>query len=137
MSVDSRAELEKMEKAELIDALMRYGEDGFFPLELIYLKNTTVLSTADLKNCWNSIYEDAKAKDEVDGYQAAAFLMDGAELCFEKAKLFPNEAETFSFCEQLAFDLHEASESDGIGMQWDNEWMYMEVAEKIEEYLGM
>ena len=63
--------------------------------------------------------------------------MDGAELCFEKAKLFPNEAETFSFCEQLAFDLHEASESDGIGMQWDNEWMYMEVAEKIEEYLGM
>ena len=137
MAINVKAELEALDKEVLVQTIMDMAEGGAISLERIYLRNDNPLSASDIKDSWQRLYNFAREKDSTDDYDAASTLADGASLCLEKAKLLKNEAEAFSVCEEIANDLHDAAEVDGIGMYGDHEWIYLDVAEEIEEFLGV
>lgn len=54
-------------------------------------------------------------------------------MCFKKAQLLADD-EIHDLCQIIIDDLHEAAEGDGIGMESDSEWIYLDYAEQLEEY---
>lgn len=130
--MDIREELDSISKADLIELIIDMSDNGYYPLELFLLNGTTVLGALELENSWNAIYEYARKRNNVNPDQAADILREGAELCFEKVEKFPNEKEAHDFCQMMIADLRNAAESDGIGMESDSEWVYLEYADQLE-----
>lgn len=59
----------------------------------------------------------------------------GAELLFEQIKRIDSE-EVKELLQRMIDDLEKAAEEEGIGMNEDSEWMYLQVKDDIEEYCG-
>ncbi len=132
--MDIREELNLINKADLIDVIIELCDNGYYPWELFLLRGPSAVNSLELENYWNAIYENARMKEEVDSDLAADILRTGAELCFKKAKMFSNEEDTRKFCQMMVADLHDAAESDGIGMESDSEWIYLDYADQLEAY---
>ena len=134
--MDIREELDSISKADLIQLIIDMSDNGYYPLDLFLLNGSSVPSALELENTWNGIYEYARKRDRVNPDQAADILREGAKLCFEKIKKFPNPKEAHDFCQMMIADLHNAVESDGIGMDSDSEWLYLEYADKLALWLS-
>lgn len=132
--MDIREELNSINKADLIDIIIELSDNGYYPLELFLLRGSSAMDGLELENHWNAIYEEALKQDEVNPDFAADILRIGAELCFKKAKMFSNEGDIRNFCQMMVADLHDAAESDGIGMESDSEWIYLDYADQLEAY---
>ena len=65
----------------------------------------------------------------------AELLAMGAELLFEQIKRIDSE-EVKELLQSMIDDLEKAAEEEGIGMNEDSEWMYLQVKDDIEEYCG-
>ncbi|MGN1413771.1 MAG: hypothetical protein ACI4WY_05960 [Anaerovoracaceae bacterium] len=127
--------LENLSKAELVDLILEYSDNGYFPLELFILKADYAFTADDIKDLWESSYNQALEYEHQRKDLGAVLLRDVSELCFEHAKRLKNADEREKVLEMLTDDLTRASEEDGIGMYTDSEWLYDEVREQIEEWV--
>ena len=135
MGYNIREALECFNKTDLIELIMEYSDNGYFPLELFLLRSDVELSVYDLENFWNGIYVKAQEMDQRNDDMGVQLLRDGAEMCFEKAKMISKEEDKQVLCKEIASDLQTAAEEDGIGMKNDSEWIYLEIKKTIEDYL--
>ena len=135
MGYDIREVLDSFNKTDLIELIIEHSDNGYFPLELFLLKSKVEFSAYDLENIWNGIYVKAQELEQRDDDMGTQLLRDGAEMCFEKAKLPPKEQEIQDLCKEIAEDLQTAAEEDGIGSKSDSEWVYLEIKEIIEDYV--
>ena len=135
MGYNIREALECFNKTDLIELIMEYSDNGYFPLELFLLRTDVELSAYDLENFWNGIYVKAHEMDQRNDDMGVQLLRDGAEMCFEKAKMLLKEEDKQILCKEIASDLQTAAEEDGIGMKNDSEWIYLEIKKTIEDYL--
>ena len=119
----------------MIELIIEYSDNGYFPLELFLLRTDVEFSAYDLENFWNGIYVKAQEMDQRNDDMGVQLLRDGAEMCFEKAKMLSREEDKQILCKEIASDLQTAAEEDGIGMKNDSEWVYLEIKETIEDYL--
>ena len=131
-TMDFREKLEEFNKEDLIDIIMEISDNGYYPMPLILLHGPSEVDACELEEYWKSIYEAAKNQEDINSDQAADIIRTGAELCIKKAKMLSNEADMQSFCQMMVEDLHEAAEADGIGMESDSEWLYLDYADKLE-----
>ncbi len=82
------------------------------------------------------VYERANAWEKGHRSSDAAHLLGrGANLCFENAKRDLSHEECMNYCNMLIEDLCKASEKDGIGMYWDDEWIYEQVQAEIKKFI--
>lgn len=132
--MNKREVLESMNKEDLINLIIQYGDNGLFPLELFSLKAEYDFSYDDLEKSWQEILRKALMLDMNHDSNAANVLAIGAELLFEQIKRIASE-ELNPLLETMLGDLERAAEEDGIGMYEDSEWLYLEVKDDIEEYL--
>lgn len=131
----NREVLESMNKEDLIELIIQYGDNGLFPIELFTLKAEYDFSYDDLAKCWQEILRKALMMDRDEDGNAAEVLATGAELLFEQIKRIDAE-EVNPLLETMIEDLERAAEEDGIGMHGDSEWLYLQVKDDIEEYCG-
>ncbi|SEA55948.1 hypothetical protein SAMN02910384_01757 [Pseudobutyrivibrio sp. ACV-2] len=131
----NREVLESMNKEDLIELIIQYGDNGLFPIELFTLKAEYDFSYDDLAKCWQEILRKALMMDQDEDGNAAEVLATGAELLFEQIKRIDAE-EVNLLLETMIENLERAAEEDGIGMHEDSEWMYLQVKDDIEEYCG-
>lgn len=136
MGMSVREALEEFEKESLIDLVIEYGDNGYYPIELFLLKSTYSYSKDELETMWNRIYSGAVEMDERNDDRCADLLRGGAEMYFEHIKQIVDTELRHEMCQALIEDLNRAAEEDGIGMKNDSEWVYTEVGEMIEEYDG-
>lgn len=135
MGYSIREALECFNNTDLIELIIEYSDNGYFPLELFLLRTDVEFSVYDLENFWNGIYVKAQEMDQRNDDMGVQLLRDGAEMCFEKAKMLSREEDKQILCKEIASDLQTAAEEDGIGMKNDSEWVYLEIKETIEDYL--
>lgn len=126
--------MEGLSKEDLVDLVLEYSDNGYFPLEPFLLKADYAFTSDDLKEIWESVYEKAREYEDQKSDLGADLLRDVAELCFDHAKKIQNVDERAKVLQMLVDDLTKASEEDGIGMYSDSEWIYDEVREKIVEW---
>jgi hypothetical protein len=126
--------MEGLSKEDLVDLVLEYSDNGYFPLEPFLLKADYAFTSDDLKEIWESVYEKAREYEDQKSDLGADLLRDVAELCFDHAKKIQNVDERAKVLQMLVDDLTKASEEDGIGMYSDSEWIYNEVREKIVEW---
>jgi hypothetical protein len=126
--------MEGLSREDLIDLVLEYSDNGYFPLEPFLLKTDYAFTLEDLREIWKSAYEKAREYEDQKSDLGADLLRDVAELCFDHAKKIQNVDERAKVLQMLVDDLTKASEEDGIGMYSDSEWIYDEVREKIEEW---
>lgn len=134
--MDIREVLNSIDKAELIERIIQYGDNGYYPLELFTMAAEKYSFSADeLEEEWEGIVDHARRFDEDENPLAADVLSDGAGLVFEQAKRL-NKEQAEGLLRRMIEDLTLATEEEGIGMQHDSEWLYIQVRDEIEEYLG-
>ena len=119
--MNKREILGSMNKEDLIDLIIQYGDNGLFPLELFSLKAEYDFSYDDLEKSWKEILRKALMLDRNHDSNAANVLAIGAELLFEQIKRIDSE-ELNPLLETMIGDLERAAEEDGIGMYEDSEW---------------
>ena len=81
------------------------------------------------------IYDKALEYDRNKDDRASDLLRDCAEMCFEQAKKLADDESKKSICDMLIDSLTAASESDGIGMYHDSEWLYIEIRDEISDFV--
>ncbi|MGN1382841.1 MAG: hypothetical protein ACI4W2_08500 [Eubacterium sp.] len=126
--------MESLSKEDLVDLVLEYSDNGYFPLEPFLLEADYAFTPDDLREIWESAYEKAREYEDQKSDLGADLLRDVAELCFEHAKKLQNAEEQAEVLQMLVDDLARAREEDGIGMYTDSEWLYDEVREKIEKW---
>ena len=131
----AREILDTISKQDLIDLIIKYSDNGYFPIDLFLMKANQGLTAGDIENHWNGVYEKALEYMREENELCADYLRDGAELCFEQAKNLSDQEECKILCREISDDLTTAAEKDGIGMNTDSEWLYLEVREKINDYI--
>lgn len=134
MGMSVREALEEFDKESLIDLVIEYGDNGYYPLEIFFLKSKFSYSSEELETMWNRIYSEAVEMDERNDERCADLLRDGAEMYFEHIKQIVDTELRHEMCQALIEDLNRASVEDGIGMKDDSEWVYAEIGEMIEKY---
>jgi hypothetical protein len=134
--MDAREIIESLSKEELVDLVMDYSDNGYFPLEPFLLNADYAFTADDIKKIWVDAYERAREYEDQKSDLGADLLRDVAELCFDHAKKLDNVDDQAKILKMLTDDLARASEADGIGMYTDSEWLYDEVREKIEEWMN-
>lgn len=127
--------LELMDKHQLVDLIMEYSDNFYFPLELFLLQADYPYSRSDLERLWGDIYSQALEYDENDISKGADYLADMGKLVFKRIKDLKSKSDQRLLCDVLIADLERASTDDGIGMGGDAEWLYDEVREQIQDYL--
>ena len=127
--------LDSITKEELIDLLIQHSDYGYFPIDLFLLKADYKFSAEELEEAWNDIYDKALEYDNNDFNYAAGLLRDCAEMCFEQAKKLADDESKKSICDMLIDSLTAASESDGIGMYHDSEWLYIKIRDEISDFV--
>lgn len=132
---DIREILKCIDKGHLIDLIIDYSDNGYFPLELFILKSDYEFSAGEIEACWTDIYEKALQFDEESDDKGADYLRDCAEMIFDQIKRLEEPDDQRRLCEIIAADLQKACEEDGIGMRSDSEWLYSQVEDKIREYI--
>lgn len=132
---DIREILYSLSKQDLIEFLIEYSDNGYFPLDLFLLKADYRFSAEDLEEYWNNIYDKALEYYRNKDDRASDLLRDCAEMCFEQAKKLEDDESKKSICDMLIDSLTAASESDGIGMYHDSEWLYIEIRDEISDFV--
>ena len=132
--MDARAIIKSLDKETLAELVLKYSDNGYFPLEPFLLKADYAFTADDLKAIWKRAYEEARGYENQKNDHGAGLLREVAELCFAHARKLENADEQMGVLQMLTDDLARASEEDGIGMYTDSEWLYDEVREKIEEW---
>ena len=133
---DIREILNSFSKEDLIELIIENSDNGYYPLDIFLLKADYQFSAAKLKEHWKEIYEQALAYDKQRDDKASDYLRDGAEMCFKQAKKLSDSEQRKSICSELINDLTFAAEEDGIGMYFDSEWIYLDVRDKISDYVS-
>jgi hypothetical protein len=132
---DIREILDSLSKQDLIELLIEYSDNGYFPLDLFLLKADYRFSAEDLEKYWNNAYDKALEYDRNKDDSASCLLRDCAEMCFEQAQKLEDDESKKSICDMLIDSLTAASESDGIGMYHDSEWLYIEIRDEISDFV--
>ncbi len=132
---DIREILDSLSKQDLIELLIEYSDNGYFPLDLFLLKADYRFTAEDLEEYWNDIYDKALEYDRNKDDRASNLLRDCAEMCFDQAKKLEDAESKKSICDMLIDSLTAASESDGIGMYHDSEWLYIEIRDEISDFV--
>lgn len=130
-----REVLNSFSKEELIELIIEYSDNGYFDLDLFLMRADEASLAGDIENSWNSFYVKAQEYTGDEDDRGADYLRDGAELCFEQAKKLPKVEDVKVLCNEIVADLTAAAEQDGIGMNTDSEWVYLEVRDKIQDYI--
>ena len=133
---DIREILNTFRKEELIELIIENSDNGYYPLELFLLKADYTFKIEEIEKYWGNLYEKAFAMNEEKNSLCADYLAAGAEMCFDQIKKLDNEDDKKRLCDMMVKNLTDAAEKDGIGMDTDDEWLYLEVRDKIEEYMG-
>ena len=132
---DIREILDSFSKEELIDLIIEYSDNGYYNLNLFLMRADTGLCAGDIENTWNGFYVKAQEYTGDEDDRGADYLRDGAELCFEQAKKLSRIEDVKVLCNEIVADLTAAAEQDGIGMNTDSEWVYLEIRDKIQDYI--
>lgn len=130
-----REVLNSFSKEELIELIIEYSDNGYFDLDLFLMRADEASLAEDIENSWNGFYVKAQEYTGDADDRGADYLRDGAELCFEQAKKLPKVEDVKVLCNEIVADLTAAAEQDGIGMNTDSEWVYLEVRDKIQDYI--
>lgn len=130
-----REVLDLMSKEDLIDLIIQYGEKDLLLIELFTLRAEYDFSYGDLEKIWYEIHRKTSVMDSNEYANVAELLAMGAELLFEQIKRIDSE-EVKELLQSMIDDLEKAAEEEGIGMNEDSEWMYLQVKDDIEEYCG-
>lgn len=133
---DIREILNTLSKEELIELIIENSDNGYYPLELFLLKADYAFKIEEIEKYWSNIYDKALVMNEEGNNLCADYLAVGAEMCFDQIKKLDSEDDKRHMCDRMVKDLTDAAEKDGIGMASDDEWMYLEVRDKIGEYIG-
>ena len=133
--MNTRKALESIEKDELIELIMSYADEGYYPVELFAMASDKYTYTLeDLEEKWEDILDKANAFEDDANPKAADLLKDASTLVFNQAKKL-SKGEAKDFLSRVAEDLSAAASEDGIGCQTDSEWLYLDVQKEIEKYL--
>lgn len=132
---DIRETLNTFSKEELIELIIEYSDNGYYDLDLFLMRADTPPCAGDIENSWNGFYVKAQEYTGDEDDKGADYLRDGAELCFEQAKKLPKIEDVKVLCNEIVADLTAAAEQDGIGMNTDSEWVYLEIRDKIQDYI--
>ena len=132
---DIRETLNTFSKEELIELIIEYSDNGYYDLNLFLMRADTPLCAGEIENSWNGFYVKAQEYTGDEDDKGADYLRDGAELCFEQAKKLPKIEDVKVLCNEIVADLTVAAEQDGIGMNTDSEWVYLEIRDKIQDYI--
>ena len=134
--MNSREVLDSMDKSELVELILRYSDEGFYPSSLFTMSSEKYsFSVDDLQKEWEYIVDQANSYEDDGNTRAADVLGDGAELVFKQAQRMDIDSVE-ALLQTMVDDLTSAAEEDGIGMEQDAEWMYLQVRDEIEDYLG-
>ena len=132
---DIREVLNTFSKEELIELIIEYSDNGYYDLDLFLMRADQEMSAGEIENTWNGFYVKAQEYTGDEDDKGADYLRDGAELCFEQAKKLPKIEDVKVLCNEFVADLTAAAEQDGIGMNTDSEWVYLEMRDKIQNYI--
>lgn len=132
---DIREILNTLSKEELIELIIENSDNGYYPLELFLLKADYAFKIEEIEKYWSNIYDKALVMNEEGNNLCADYLAVGAEMCLNQIKKLYNEEDKKRLCDRMVKDLTDAAEKDGIGMDSDDEWLYLEVRDKIDEYI--
>ena len=132
---DIREILNTFSKEELIDLIIEYSDNGYYDLDLFLMRADTEPCAGEIENSWNGFYVKAQEYIGSEDDKGADYLRDGAELCFAQAKKLPKIEDVEVLCNELVADLTAAAEQDGIGMNTNSEWVYLEIRDKIQDYI--
>ena len=132
---DIREALGSMNKADLIELIIEYADNGFYPHELFLLKADYPFSATALREMWESAHDKAHRMEDEQDSNAADYLAFCADGIYKHA-LKLDDAEKLEICRMLGEDLTRAAEEDGIGMYGDSEWVYGDVKETIAAEIG-
>ena len=124
-----------MKKEELIELIIEYSDNGYYDLDLFLMRADQEMSAGEIENTWNGFYVKAQEYNGDEDDKGADYLRDGAELCFEQAKKLSKIEDVKVLCNEFVADLTAAAEQDGIGMNTDSEWVYLEMRDKIQNYI--
>ena len=127
--------LDTFSKADLIDLIIEYSDNGYYDLDLFLMRAKKQFSAEEIENNWNGFYVKAQSYTGASDDMGADILRDGAELCFEQVKKLADLEQKRNLCNLLVAELTAAAEEDGIGMYTDSEWVYMEVRDRIKAYI--
>lgn len=56
--------MEGLSKEDLVDLVLEYSDNGYFPLEPFLLKADYAFTSDDLKEIWESVYEKAREYED-------------------------------------------------------------------------
>ena len=132
---DIREVLNTFSKEELIELIIEYSDNGYYDLDLFLMRADQEISAGEIENTWNGFYVKAQEYTGDEDDKGADYLRDGAELCFEQAKKLSKIEDVKVLCNEFVADLTAAAEQDGIGMNTDSEWVYLEMRDKIQNYI--
>ena len=132
---DIREVLNTFSKEELIELIIEYSDNGYYDLDLFLMRADQEMSAGEIENTWNGFYVKAQEYTGDEDDKGADYLRDGAELCFEQAKRLSKIEDVKVLCNEFVADLTAAAEQDGIGMNTDSEWVYLEMRDKIQNYI--
>lgn len=128
--------LEGMQKDRLVDLIIEYSDNGYYPIELFLLKTDYGFSADKIEEFWNNLYNKAAEYEGEKDDKGADLLRDAAELCFSQIQRLFDKEDQLSLCRKIVTDLDCAETQDGIGMNTDSEWIYMEWHDRIQEFIG-
>lgn len=126
----------ELDREELVQLMVEQSGQNVLPLEYTLLSSSVKLTSAELMRCWKEIFQDAIRKDKQKDDMASDMLAEASNFCFDKAKQLHNEVEATQLLEYIQKDLISAAEEYGIGMEKDQEWMYLAVEEEIRKFLN-
>lgn len=127
--------LESMSKEELVELLVSYSDAGYFSLELFVLNASDYdFSIEELKAAWEQVIQQVSTLNDEKNPKAAELLRDTSSLLFEQARKLSDDRR-YRLMERMVEDLTDAAEEQGIGIDGDSEWEYLQIRDEIQEYL--
>lgn len=90
--------MEGLSKEDLVDLVLEYSDNGYFPLEPFLLKADYAFTSDDLKEIWESVYEKAREYEDQKSDLGADLLRDVAELGLTMLKRFRMWTSGLRFC---------------------------------------
>ncbi len=122
---DIREILDAFTKEDMIELIIENSDNGYYPLELFLLKAEYAFKIEKIEKYWGNIYEKALVMNEEKNNLCADYLAFGAEMCFDQIKKLEHEEDKKRLCNMMVKNLTDAAEKDGIGMDTDDEWLYL------------
>lgn len=123
--------LDTYEKEELIERLINLSDNECLMLDALLLNAPYEFTFDVYKELWDSVYGRAVQDEDNE----ADILMGAADAIVAKVQEMDDPEMKTKLAKMLVDDLTRASEEDGIGMESDSEWLYMDARDKMVELL--